>query len=163
MCLSDFENASFVYNKKLIVRKVKMNNEELNDLKSSLRKLGWSPEAVDLGIAQKFRCCYCGRDLLRSIEDYDVWNFDHIIPLSKGGTNDTKNKVVACKLCNFVKRNFDVRAIAGNDASKEELFALAKAHISSRRSEKKAKLKEIKKLLFEAGHIDEDRFEECED
>ena len=47
--------------------------------------------------AQAGRCYYCGSLLT---ESYTV---DHLRPLSRGGTNDPDNVVVACKSCNDSK------------------------------------------------------------
>lgn len=43
-------------------------------------------------------CAYCGQH--RNIKYMTV---DHIIPLSKGGTDDTENLQCTCKMCNRLK------------------------------------------------------------
>lgn len=43
-------------------------------------------------------CAYCGYDLPTQV--------DHVIPLSRGGTDDRSNLVPACKSCNMEKLNF---------------------------------------------------------
>lgn len=45
------------------------------------------------------RCAHCGR----SLEIGDDFSIDHIIPLSKGGTNDFRNLIPLCKECNKEK------------------------------------------------------------
>lgn len=130
-----------------------------DDSRKKLRELGWSDPAIDLGIDQKFKCIYCDRDLLASIEDYDVWQFDHLIPISKGGPDNSENLVVACKLCNFVKRNFNVKEIAGENAPWEEYEMLARAFIVEKRREKAAKLTEVQKILLDADLISRERIE----
>jgi hypothetical protein len=45
--------------------------------------------------AQQNQCAYCYNDLA-------VYHFDHIIPLSFGGTNDIRNLVLACPKCNLI-------------------------------------------------------------
>lgn len=45
-------------------------------------------------------CAYCGRH--RNIKYMTV---DHIIPLSKGGTDDISNLQCTCKMCNRLKDN----------------------------------------------------------
>jgi hypothetical protein len=134
-----------------------MHDNNKRSLKVALASYGWSEEAVDLGIKQDFQCAYCSRDLLASIEDYDVWQFDHIRPVSKGGLDSTENKVIACKLCNFAKRDFDAAKVAGPDASIEELMRFAAAHVEKGRERKRTKLNEIKTLLHSAGLISDDR------
>jgi len=43
-------------------------------------------------------CPYCG-------EPFENGHIDHIIPVSKGGTNDRKNLTYCCAHCNLVKHN----------------------------------------------------------
>lgn len=48
----------------------------------------------------KFKCRYCG------VSNNSVkCQIDHIIPVSKGGTNDIDNLCLACKNCNLKKYN----------------------------------------------------------
>ena len=48
-----------------------------------------------------FACKYCGA----GAEDGMKLNIDHIIPVSRGGTNDMDNLITACHLCNAGKRD----------------------------------------------------------
>lgn len=49
------------------------------------------------------RCSYCG------IELYKVkFHVEHLIPLSKGGTNDMENLLPSCSTCNIRKTNNDI-------------------------------------------------------
>lgn len=48
--------------------------------------------------AQENRCFYCGCDVSGGVH-----TIDHLIPLSRGGTNLPDNIVIACKKCNTVK------------------------------------------------------------
>ena len=48
-------------------------------------------------ITQAGRCAYCNVCL------YDGYEIDHVIPLSKGGTNWPDNVALACKPCNRAK------------------------------------------------------------
>jgi len=134
-----------------------MTDDELIAIKRELKQVDWSEEAVILGKEQGFRCWYCGRDLLASIEDYDVWQFDHIIPTSKGGPDTIENKAIACKLCNFAKRDFDVEQVAGRIASKEELREYARPHIRQKLQDKREKLSKAKAILRKFKWIHDDR------
>ena len=46
------------------------------------------------------RCVYCGRFI-----PFDEMTIDHIVPLSKGGTNYEKNLQCCCKECNLMKQD----------------------------------------------------------
>ena len=48
-------------------------------------------------------CAHCGKEL-----DLETMTVDHVIPLSKGGTNELKNLVALCEDCNQGKRNYVV-------------------------------------------------------
>lgn len=50
-------------------------------------------------------CTYCGITVLRNAPDSDPSKatVDHIIPRSKGGTNQFENLVIACWPCNLKK------------------------------------------------------------
>ena len=73
----------------------------MNDLQKHHRFGEWSAKH---GINQDFRCAYCDRDFLASFDNYDSWQFDHIIPSSRDGNHAYENIVVCCKTCNFLKR-----------------------------------------------------------
>lgn len=46
--------------------------------------------------AKKGWCIYCG---------LDAYTIDHMTPVSRGGTNDPENLVIACRACNMEKGN----------------------------------------------------------
>lgn len=46
---------------------------------------------------QKGRCYWCG------VKVGETYHVDHIVPLSRGGSNDPSNLVVACPTCNISK------------------------------------------------------------
>ncbi|MEG4023452.1 HNH endonuclease [Microcoleus sp. S13C4] len=52
----------------------------------------------------KWKCLSCGRS---SKEDGVLLEVDHIIPRSKGGSNDISNLQTLCKKCNIGKSNRD--------------------------------------------------------
>ena len=56
-------------------------------------------------VYQKYngKCALCGRYLKY---DASCMTLDHIIPLSKGGTNDIENLQLSCKRCNLLKSDY---------------------------------------------------------
>lgn len=50
-------------------------------------------------VSQKGRCWHCGEPL------GDTYHADHLVPLSRGGSNDARNIVLACATCNLSKNN----------------------------------------------------------
>ena len=49
-----------------------------------------------------FRCIYCG---VSSLDEDVTLHLDHVIPVTKGGTNTADNIVTSCKSCNSSKNN----------------------------------------------------------
>ena len=52
----------------------------------------------------RYRCQYCGRHATE-LKMREALTRDHLIPLSRGGTNDWNNVVTACSPCNTRKGN----------------------------------------------------------
>ena len=96
---------------------------------------GWAREQVELGIRAGFRCEYCGKDFLRSTDDWYSWQRDHIVPRAKGGSDRTSNKAVACYTCNFrLKGGYDPREDAGAGASRAALVAAVRRYVRRKRA-----------------------------
>jgi len=53
-------------------------------------------------VRQKHKCYYCHKQLGSERRSYHA---DHIVPLSRGGTNYIDNIVLACSACNFSKKD----------------------------------------------------------
>jgi len=49
-------------------------------------------------------CCFCGRDEQTIISEcdknWDMLSLDHILPYSKGGSNQANNLITCCRSCN---------------------------------------------------------------
>jgi len=57
------------------------------------------------------KCFYCGRKIFVSTHGATIATVEHILPRSRGGTNDLKNLALACVNCNNEKgRNADRKA-----------------------------------------------------
>jgi len=50
------------------------------------------------------KCFYCGKIVIEACPDRNfLATVDHVIPKSKGGSDDKSNLVLACYPCNFKK------------------------------------------------------------
>jgi len=59
-----------------------------------------------------YRCVYCGRDFLASVESMLLFTVDHLIPKAAGGTAANSNLVSACAPCNELKANTPCPTVA---------------------------------------------------
>lgn len=86
--------------------KVALNIPELDSYTFVRAGLWWSVLARD-----NWTCCSCGR---QAQEDGITLEVDHIIPRSKGGTDETSNLQTLCKKCNIGKSNKDMTDLRRN-------------------------------------------------
>jgi hypothetical protein len=70
------------------------------NLKREFRMVGaaWKRRRQIILARDNFRCVYCGET------EADL-HIDHIVPISRGGTNDESNLATACATCNSSKRD----------------------------------------------------------
>ncbi|GHA12842.1 hypothetical protein GCM10008090_23150 [Arenicella chitinivorans] len=113
-----------------------------------IQKTRFDKSQIPIAIRAGFKCEYCDKDLLESIDAYDSWQIDHIVP---DGNNDFDNLALTCKLCNFTKRHSakDELALC---TSREEKIDLAKSLIAKRKIKKEetlALVQELKNLTRE--------------
>ena len=69
--------------------------------RSNQRDQSYREELVRMLHKQNFLCQICNSDM-SSFNTSDV-HIDHIIPLSRGGSNDTSNLQATCRTCNLRK------------------------------------------------------------
>jgi 5-methylcytosine-specific restriction endonuclease McrA len=65
-------------------------------------------------LRDEFHCVYCGKNLHRAKQE-DV-TLDHLTPDSKGGSNEPKNLVTACRRCNCSRQDKPWRQYATGGA-----------------------------------------------
>lgn len=57
---------------------------------------------------QQNQCCWCGRPMqYEKPEKWDYETFEHLVPLSKGGTNEMSNLALAHRKCNSERGSED--------------------------------------------------------
>ena len=100
--MSTFKRSTSTKNRKRSFGKVN-NIEKEYGIKELLEKLGDNPR------------CYLTGDQI-NLEDSASYNFDHIVPVSKGGTNDLSNLGICTKSANAAK----------NDLTEKQFVALCK-------------------------------------
>lgn len=68
----------------------------------------YTPEQIqDQLKRQRYRCYYaaCGHAKFQKKDGRYIYHVDHVVPLSKGGSNGIENIVCACPECNMKKHN----------------------------------------------------------
>jgi hypothetical protein len=78
---------------------VRVHNHRRRALKRNLGGSHTAQELKDQMNRQKSKCFYCKKKINKN----DKWHADHIVPLSKGGTDNIENIVIACPTCNLRK------------------------------------------------------------
>jgi 5-methylcytosine-specific restriction endonuclease McrA len=77
--------------------------------------MNWIRQSTRLALYLRdgLACVYCGQ----SVDDGVTLTLDHIVPVSKGGTNRPENLVTCCHTCNCARGNRSMpafaRAVAG--------------------------------------------------
>lgn len=108
----------------------------------------WSEETARLGIEADFKCEYCGMDLLYSVNNYKLWQVDHIIPTSENGPDIESNKAISCRQCNVnFKSRWDPNKVVNNSLDRDGLITAAKEYIKQRREISEKDLEEVRKIV----------------
>lgn len=126
-----------------------MTKQNINIL---VAKFGWSEEQIFLGLRAKFQCEYCNKDMFKDVDNYKLWQVDHIIPQSAPVKNFEHNSIenlaISCRQCNVnFKSNFNVGNILGYEAGREEYISYLREYVYKNRELQQIKL-EIMKLNF---------------
>jgi len=113
----------------------------------------FSEEQIDWGIRAGFKCEYCGRDLLASVDDFDSWHTDHIYPQSKQTepvqeVKDGLNIAIACKTCNFMKRaEVFGKQPPTSEEERSQMVQLVRQRIAKKRADKQMAVAEIRQSI----------------
>ncbi len=71
-----------------------------------MKEFGFSDVSYEVAKRANFKCEYCGFNIFESVYTYELFQIDHIMPISRGGSDTIENYALACKLCNRIKRNY---------------------------------------------------------
>lgn len=124
------------------------NRERIID---ELVKTGkWGKAQAQRGFRANFRCEYCDKDLLASVENFKEWQEDHIIPLSKNGPDDDSNIAVSCRTCNVnVKSRWNPQENFPNYHSREELIKVVRNYVAKKRTGLLVEVSEFRKIIYD--------------
>ncbi len=113
------------------------------------KELQFPEDQIEIAIRANFCCEYCGKYLLESVDIYDSWQLDHIVP---NGNDASENIALACKTCNFAKRNSGEGELEKCNTRSEKI-ELAKNIILERRSRKEANLNKVRSFAKQLINI----------
>lgn len=127
-----------------------MNKKEEEIVSALVEKGGWSETAARRGLRANFKCEYCNRDLLASVNDHKAWQEDHIVPVSKGGgKDDDENIAVSCRTCNVnIKGKWDPRTVCGENSSREELINAVREYVARGRTRFLEDVVSFRKIVY---------------
>ena len=96
----------------------------------------WGKEWAKVCHRAGYKCEYCDKDMLASLDDYLSMQNDHIIPRKANGEDHINNYALSCPTCNMrLKRGWNPADDAREGASRNELIQKAKEYVSKERSE----------------------------
>lgn len=108
----------------------------------------WGEPDASMGLAADFRCQYCDKDLLASVDNYKGWQTDHLIPASSGGLDEINNYVICCRTCNFIKGRWNPQTeYVGLAPTREQLIFSAKKYISEKRQKNEIIVNELREIV----------------
>ena len=85
-----------------------------------------------------YKCEYCDKDMLASLDNYLSMQRDHIIPRNAQGSETVNNYALSCAACNDrrLKGSWNPASVVGDDACRDELIQAVRQHVRERRSNK---------------------------
>ncbi len=109
----------------------------------------WGRAQAERGVRANFKCEYCDKDLLTSVENFKEWQEDHIIPSSKCGNDDDSNIAVSCRTCNVnVKSRWNPLDVVPDNHSREDLIKAVREYVTKRRTELLAEVSDFRKIIY---------------
>lgn len=110
----------------------------------------WRDDHARLAERARYCCEYCDLDLLASVENYKLWQKDHIIPTCSGGLEEFENLAIACRHCNWnFKRDWDPRTAPDlpTNPNRDHQIKVARAYIVKKRAEADGDLRRVREIV----------------
>lgn len=137
-----------------------MNTDAL--IRELIAKFRFSEEAARISCEDRFRCVYCGLNLLTTVDTYRSYETEHILPKRYAElTDEITNKTSACRVCNYIKRDWDPNTDGdrvyvdgtGHLAAEQRatLIARGRRFIEQERIKKTKELLALRETLLEFG------------
>lgn len=114
-------------------------------------QLGWAEWIIDVAVRAEFRCEYCDKNLIASVDSYREWQHDHIIPKRVRSENqdDIDNLALSCRLCNVnFKGKWDPSHDLSDGASREELIQAARKYVANKRTRTMKEVVRVRDAVF---------------
>ena len=109
----------------------------------------WADWIIDIAVRASFRCEYCDRDLLASVDAYKEWQHDHIVPQRIKEDNGSNNMALSCRTCNVsFKGKWDPSHGLPDDASRDELVAAVRQYVARKRTDMFAEVVKIREIVY---------------
>lgn len=109
----------------------------------------WGPRNIAIAVRANFRCEYCDRDLLASVDAYKEWQHDHIVPQSVKEDNGLNNMALSCRTCNVsFKGKWDPGHGLPDDASREKLVAAVRQYVARKRTAMFAEVVKVREIVY---------------
>lgn len=130
------------------------NTVDLNEIFRKLNTRSWHAATFARAYEFGFACAYCSTRFYGSYEEYLQWSEDHVIPTSKGGSDEIANRVPCCKICNSIKAGWDPREEIGHDRPVEEYIVAAKLKFGDLKKIREQEFEAHRRILLGEGVID---------
>ena len=114
--------------------------------------MGWGDRNIEIAVRANFRCEYCDRNLLSSVDAYKEWQHDHIIPQRVDEEKDKdrlNNMALSCRTCNVnFKGKWDPSYDLPDNASREELVAAVRQYVARKRTAMFAEVVKVREIVY---------------
>ena len=108
-------------------RVIVMRQDVIDQLRREGLADAWTAEG---GERAGYKCEYCDKDMLASVDHYLSWQLDPIIPESAGGDHTLENVALSCRECTVrFKGSWNPAYVAGEDASREQLILAVRENV----------------------------------